>query len=351
MKKEIIGLLAVGALVASCSSQTEESVVASEDTVSVTNCGVEVNYKVGGNWWVNDGNIISIALAAGARDNVKWVSSVEQDRDILAAKYGADVIDALNPDSDVYPSKEAIIAAQPDLMIAGWNYGFSESRDLTPAILAEQDIASYLLTESCRQEGSTARGTTDPWEAVYEDLVNLGTIHGDKTVAESVVSDMKERLAELEKAPQAEKAPNIFVFDSGTEAIFTSGAFGGPKAIIEAAGGKLATDDIEDTWVEVSWEKLATESPDAFVFVDYPGQSFADKVEVLKSHPATKDLPAVKEGRFINLSYAMWTSSALNIDAAEHVRKGLEKFGLQPTSDIKTQLELPKSLDGQEYFS
>lgn len=47
----------------------------------------------------------------------------------------------------------------------------------------------------------------------------------------------------------------------------------------------------------------------------------------------------------------MWVSSPLNIDAAEHVRKGLEKFGLVPESDIEPAMTLPESLDGREYFT
>ena len=83
--------------------------------------------------------------------------------------------------------------------------------------------------------------------------------------------------------------------------------------------------------------------------VDYPNQSFEDKVEALRSNPVTKDLPAVKENRFINLPYAMWCSGPLNIDAAEHVRKGMEKFNVVPQTDIQPQLTLPASVPGQEY--
>ena len=89
---------------------------------------------------------------------------------------------------------------------------------------------------------------------------------------------------------------------------------------------------------------------DVLVFVDYPGQTFEEKVKILKERDATKDLPAVKENRFINLPYAMWTSSPLNVDAAEYVRKGYEKFGLAPASDITPALTLPDSLQGKEYF-
>lgn len=104
------------------------------------------------------------------------------------------------------------------------------------------------------------------------------------------------------------------------------------QAILEAGGGHNAMVDLKDTWTEVPWESLAASKPDAFVFVDYPGQTFAQKVAVLKANPATRDLPAVKEDRFLNLPYAMWTSGPLNIDAAEEVRSTLEKWGMVPTS-------------------
>lgn len=91
-------------------------------------------------------------------------------------------------------------------------------------------------------------------------------------------------------------------------------------------------EDLKDTWTEVSWERLAAAQPDAFLFVDYPGQTFEQKVAVLKAHPATRNLSAVKQERFLNLPYAMWTSGPLNIDAAEEVRGALEQWGLAPTT-------------------
>ncbi|CAB0544408.1 iron transport system exported solute-binding protein [Corynebacterium diphtheriae] len=58
----------------------------------------------------------------------------------------------------------------------------------------------------------------------------------------------------------------------------------------------------------------------------------------------------MKQNRFINLPYAMWASGALNIDGAEHVRKGFERFGLVPSSDIKPALQLPKTVAGQDFL-
>lgn len=211
-------------------------------------------------------------------------------------------------------------------------------------------MVSAILTESCRQAGSEKRGVVDPWKAVEEDVTNMGKLTGHEDTAAAVVKDQQDRLSALAAAEQPETVPNTFVFDTAREGIFTSGRFGGPQAIIEAAGGKNSTESVDDTWVSVSWEYLTEHAPDVIVFVDYPGQTFEEKVKILKERDATKDLPAVKENRFINLPYAMWTSSPLNIDAAEYVRKGYEKFGLAPASDITPALTLPDSLQGKEYF-
>jgi iron complex transport system substrate-binding protein len=304
----------------------------SDGTVTVTNCGKKVEFpSPARKLFVNDSNLISMVLALGAEKQVAAVSSIGRDEKVLTEHYGA-AVKGLNQVSDDYPGLETVIAAKPDVMVAGWNYGYDETKQLTPDSLAQRDIAAYILTESCRQEGSSARGIVDPWTALRDDMTNLGAITGHTDHAKHVVADFDKRLAALDAAPKASKPPVLFVFDSGSKAVFTSGAFGAPQAIIEAGGGHNAMADLKDTWTEVSWERLAASKPDAFVFVDYPGQTFEQKVAVLKANPATRDLPAVKEGRFLNLPYAMWTSGPLNIDAGEDVRAALEKWGLAPTS-------------------
>ena len=302
MKKYLAVLCSVGILAAGCSTTgNNEASTSANGGVTLTNCGEEVTYD-------------------------KTAVSKE------------------------YPSLEEVVSKQPNVYVAGWGYGLSESKNMTPETLKEQGIGTYLITESCRQQGTDKRGTTDPWAAVSEDLKNIGTLVGNADTAREVVADQDARLKTLRSAEQPEKKPTAFVFDSASDTIFTSGKFGAPQAIIDAAGARNANEDVDDTWTQVGWEKISASAPDVFVFVDYPGQDFQQKIDILKSNPATKDLPAVQENRFINLPYAMWCSGPLNIDAAEHVRKGMEKFNLVPASDITPSLTLPDSVAGQEYF-
>jgi putative iron transport system exported solute-binding component len=345
----LVALSACSSPNTSPSASTEASDSAASQAITVKNCGQDLTVKSQAKkLYINDGNIIALALAAGASKEITAVSSVQRDLPILQAKYGTDTVNGLNQVSKDYPTLESILANTPDLVVAGWGYGFSEEKNLTPQALSDKGIPSYLLTESCRQEGSTNRGIVDPWEAVRTDINNLGELTGHSDVAKKAVDDMDTRLKAVQEAPKPEKKPVVFLFDSASDTVFTSGSYGAPNAIIETAGGTNATADVEDTWTKVSWERVATANPDIIAFVDYPPQTYEEKVNALKENALTKDLPAVQEERFVNLPYAMWTESPLNIDAAEYLRKTFEKHNLAPTSEVKTHLEMPADLAGKD---
>lgn len=309
-------------------------------TVTITNCGSQASFpSPAKRLFVNDGNLIAMTLALGAQEQIAAVSSVQRDAPTLKRHYG-DVVDKLNSVAPEYPSRETVLAQRPDVMVAGWSYGYAEEKQLTPATLRQQNVAAYILTESCRQaDGKAARGVVEPWQALREDLANLGRITGRGEAAERVTKDLDARLAALRAAPKPAKAPTVFLFDSGTDTVYSSGRFGAPEAIITDAGGRNALSDVDDTWTKVSWERVAAARPDAFVFVDYPPQSYADKVAQLKARAGINELPAVQEGRFLNLPYALWTSGPLNIDAAEQVRKALEGWNLVPASTITPKFD------------
>lgn len=339
-RSRIRAVLTAGLALLAATSCGVEAPVRDLATVTVTNCGEPAPFpSPATRMFVNDGNLISMLLAIGAGQNVSAVSSVQRDLDTLRRHYGP-AVDALNVVAPEYPARETVLAQDPDVMVAGWNYGYSEADGLTPESLRADGIAPYVLTESCRQQqGAAARGIVDPWTALREDLANLGTITGRPQQAREVVADIDSRLAALRGAPRPATAPTVFLFDSGTDAVYSSGRFGAPQAIITAGGGRNALEDLADTWTEVSWERVAAADPDAFLFVDYPPQAFAEKVAVLRSRDGIKNLPAVVEGRFLNLPYALWTSGPLNIDAAEQVREALEGWRLVPASGVRARFD------------
>ena len=335
-------LAVVGLVLAGCAGG-DGGGAASEDSgeVTVTNCGAEETFPSPAErmYVTGDGNLLAMALALGAEGQVAGVTGLDSSGEVLSTVYGEDVVDGLDEVSRDYPTMENVVAQDPDVMLAGWGYGYTEEDNVTPGVLEDLDIAPYVLSESCRRE-SGAKGTMPPWEALYADMENLGKITGREEAADEVVADLRERLTALEEAPQAEEAPTVFLVSRSSKEVFTSGSLGAPQAIIEAAGAKNATEDVEDTWTEVSWESLVSAEPDYFVFSDYAGVTFDQKVRALETNPATKDLPAVKEERYLNLPTTAWTSGPLNIDAAEQLRTELEQEDLLPRSGIRPEHDL-----------
>ena len=357
MKRSVItagpALAITLALASACGSDATNSADGGTGgEVTVVNCGEEVTYpETVDELFAYDSGIISIALSAGAIDQLTAVAAASEDEDLLRLAYG-DQYDQLNEVTGKGPTLENVVAAEPDVMFAGWNYGFSDSRGLTPDILAGHDIGVYQLSEACRQaEGEVQRGTMDPWEALDTDLRNIGIITGNAETGAAAADDVAERLEALRALPAPEGRPTIFLVDSTSDTILSSGSFGGPQGIIDAAGARSATEDVADTWTSVSWERLAAEDPDMIAFVDYGEQTVDDKIAALKAHPASRDLKAVRENRFVNLPYGMWVSSPLNIDAAETIRAVLEKHGLAPETGLTPQLDVTElQLGGNDWL-
>lgn len=335
--KHICLALAAAALVSAVTGcSAEQSATSATERVTLRNCDIEQQFPAPARrLFVNDGNLISMVLALGAQDSIAAVSSVQRDADTLRKHYGP-ALDQLKSVAPEYPSRETVLAQRPDVMVAGWSYGYDEAKNLTPDSLRRDGIAAYVLTESCRQQtGEKPRGLVEPWAALRTDLANLGAITGRADRATELNADIDRRVAALRAAPQAERRPTVFLFDSASDTVFSSGSFGAPQAILDTAGGRNALADVPDTWVKVSWERVAAADPDAIMFVDYPPQTFAEKLALLRAKPGINQLRAVTEGRFLNLPYAMWTSGPLNIDAAEQIRKQLERWNLVPASTIE----------------
>lgn len=127
--------------------------------------------------------------------------------------------------------------------------------------------------------------------------------------------------------PRPAATPTIFLFDSGTDAIFSNGRFGAPKAIIPAGEGRNALDD---TWTEVSWERLAASGPRRDPVRRLPAADLRREGRHPQGPRRDQATPRRRPRPVLNLPSALWTSGPLNIDAAEQLRKALEGWQLAP---------------------
>ncbi|WP_179032308.1 ABC transporter substrate-binding protein [Paenibacillus kribbensis] len=192
-----------------------------------------------------------------------------------------------------YPSKEVFMAAAPDFAYAGWKSAFNDKNLGSREELAEQGVATYV------QESSNKPGPT--LEDVYLDILNIGRIFRVEDRADKLVGDIRKQVQSIQtQIGTVEKAPKVFVYDSGEDKPFTA-ANNYLTSLIKSVKAKNIFDDINKSFAEVSWEEVVSRNPDVIVILDYGDTSLEDKEKLLLSKPALAGVEAIKNKRFIVL--------------------------------------------------
>ena len=208
---------------------------------------------------------------------------------------------------------EAIVGAHADFVFAGWSYGFRPG-EVTPELLTSYGIMSYVLTESCIRIGSRVHVSM---EDTLADLRNIARIFRIEVEAEPRIQGLEQSLRDLERRTQGVKQrPRVFVYDSGEKIPTTSGRYGMPHAIIEAAGGQNIFDDIASNWPSGNWEDVVERNPEWIVIVDYGQPNAQGKIDFLLRKPELSQLDAIRNKRFFVLTYAEATPGPRNMARA-----------------------------------
>ncbi|WP_327686664.1 ABC transporter substrate-binding protein [Streptomyces sp. NBC_00467] len=228
--------------------------------------------------------------------------------------------------SDDLLNKELVVEAKSDFVVAGWNSGFKDERGITPEILDQLGIQSFLHTESCFNYPGYPEKVT-PFEGLYTDLDRLGRIFRVEDRADKVVAGLKRRVeAVAEQAPQGDPVP-VFLYDSGTDQPFTAGNQVPPNDIIRTAGGRNIFDGLDQRWTQVNWEAVAEAEPEVIMILDYGDLPARKKIDFLRKSPHTRELPAVKKNNFFVLDYNEGISGPRNVDGLEKFSKYVRTLG------------------------
>ena len=289
---------------------------ASEYPVTVQSCDRQVTFNQAPKAAVsNDVNLTEMMLALGLQDHMVGFTGVSGWKTLdPTLRNGIGELPELSPK---YPSKEVLLGADADFYFAGWNYGMRVGGGVTPDTLAPLGIKVYELTESCIHIMDKPKVSMND---LYVDLLNLGRIFGKEEQAQSLVKGYQQDLENFQAdlAP-LKTAPKVFVYDSGEEQPFTSGRFGMPTALIEAAGGKNIVDDVQKSWTQIGWEAVIDRAPELIVIVNYGDVTAEQKINFLRSNPAFENIPAVKNNHFVVLEYVEATPGPRNINAIKRL--------------------------------
>ena len=289
--------------------------------ITVDNCGAPLTFeKTPERLIVHDMNMTEMAFALGLQDKIVGLTGITgwyKTSPTFDEQRGE--IPELAPK---YPTMENLLAANPDLFIAGWYYGMKPGGEVTPDTLAPFGVKTMVLTESCVHLNKDRPVAS--MDLLFDDVERLGKVMGVAEKAKALVSGWEKQLGAIEARTAGKEKPRVFLLDGPADAPFTAGKFAIPDAMIAAAGGTNVTNDMDTSWGRTSWETVAASNPQFLVLLDYQtGNGAADTFKFLQDHPVMSQTDAVKNARWIGLRYEELTPGPANIDAIEKMAKAM----------------------------
>ncbi len=233
---------------------------------------------------------IELLLALGLGDKI--VGTAFSDGPLPAA-YG----EAPPVLSDKVPGREALLAARPDFVYAGWESNLTKQGAGDRAGLAELGVPSYVAPAACKEPAYQPKPLTR--DVLEREMRELGAIFGVPDRAEKLINDQRAALAAVTKDSGQR---TVLWYSSGSDSPYVGAGIGTPQLIMDSVGLKNIFADIPDTWSAVSWESVLKADPDVIVLVDASWNSAESKKRILASSPAAA-LGAVREQRYLTVRF------------------------------------------------
>lgn len=303
-------LLAGCAATSTASSDADDATGAAEVSgypVTIDNCGTEVTLDEAPERIVTiKSSTLELLLALGLEDRI--VGTAFSDGPVPDAY--ADAASGLEVLSDKVPSQEVTLAAEPDLVFAGWESNLSAEGAGDRETLAKLGVATYVAPAACKAEGYMPNPLT--FDEVFREFEEAGELFGVPDAAADLVAEQRAALEAIE--PNDEGLTALW-YSSGSDTPYVGAGIGAPQMIMDAAGLENIAAGVEDTWTSMSWEAIVAANPDVIVLVDAAWNTADQKIALLEQNAATAALPAVQEGRYLIVDFPATEAGVRNVGA------------------------------------
>lgn len=307
-----------------CGAQVDDGASGQGRSVEVQRCGETVTYHDPQRVIAYEAGSADKLFALGLDDRMLGYVMTPTNPDPSTSPYAEHYADKPLLSNDLL-NNEVVVKEKADMVVAGWNSGFGDKRGITPAILDDLGVQSFMHTETCFNYPGFPEKMR-PFEALYTDMERMGEIFGVEDKAAEAVADMKSRMnAVRDSVPDEEDRPSVFLYDSGTDQPSTIGNQVPADEIIEAAGGRNIFHDLDERYTTVGWEAVVAKSPEIIMVMSYRDRPAEQKIADLKANPALKDVPAIKDDRTYVIDYNEAISGPRNVDGAEKFATWLQK--------------------------
>ncbi|WP_104194341.1 putative F420-0 ABC transporter substrate-binding protein [Cryobacterium sp. M25] len=284
--------------------------------MTIDNCGTDVTVEAAPERIVTiKSSTTELLLALDLSDRIVGSAFLDGPLPASLEKAGAGLFVV----SDFVPGQEAVLGLTPDFVYGGWESNFSAEGVGERQSLADLGIGSYVSPSACKGEGYMPDPLT--FDSVFAEITEAGAIFGAEEAAADLVADQQKTLAALD--PAAAETTALW-YSSGTDTPYVGAGIGSPNMIMAAAGLNNVFADVQDTWTSVGWESVIEANPSVIVLVDATWNTAESKIANLETNPATQQLDAVKNQRYIVLPFAATEAGIRNVEAAASTIKQLD---------------------------
>ncbi|CAA9367595.1 MAG: Vitamin B12 ABC transporter, B12-binding component BtuF [uncultured Gemmatimonadetes bacterium] len=202
------------------------------------------------------------------------------------------------------PSLEALVALQPDLVLAFETAGGSRIR----ARLEELGIPVFAIAP---------QDTTD----IFRNLERLGQLVGRDAAADSIARHVRAELDAVRSSVRGRQTPTVF-YVVGIDPPMTAGPQTFISQLIGVAGGRTSVPDVQALWPQISLEEIVHRQPDIVLLP--VGKDSAASLARLRSEPGWRELRAVQQGRIATVPADLMNRPGPRIgEAARRLRQAL----------------------------
>ena len=219
--------------------------------------------------------------------------------------------------SEMVPGQEAVLDAEPDFVYAGWESNFSPEGAGDRAELQTLGVNTYVSPAACKEEGY--KPAKLDFAEIDREIAEIADIFDVE--ADTLLAEQKATVAAIE--PDSRGLSALW-YSSGTDTPYVGAGIGAPELVLETIGLDNIAGDIDDTWSPFAWEAVVDANPDVIVLVDATWNTAASKIELLESNPATRNLDAVKNSRYLYIPFAAGEAGVRTAPAAADLAEQLK---------------------------
>jgi iron complex transport system substrate-binding protein len=288
------------------------------DPVTVESCGASFTYDAPPSRAITlNQQATEVMLALGLQDRMVGTAYMD---DAIPEQWRA-AYDSVPVLAEKYPAAEVVLAQEPDFLFAGFGSAFSEDNLGAAQKWHDLGVGTYLADASCKAAHPKDVPLTQA--PILRDIEVIGDIFGVADRADALIAETRARIDAVQNDP-AGGGRTAFIYDSGTDTPYSIGCCGGPALLARTAGLHSISSEVPGTWIDLSWERVVAADPEVILLIEADWSTAADKRAYLENDPVLAELSAVRNGRYVVVSFSETLLGMRFADGVERVNRQLK---------------------------